>query len=352
MLPDSCASNFLHHCKTQRPRAMPARSAVAFASFAAMLALALEPSHAKAQTPAAYPSKPIRLILPYPPGAGADSTARTMGEAITEALGQQVVVDSRPGAGATVGHALAAKAPPDGYTLLVATSGGMTYAPALGMKLSYDPLKDFAPIGLATLVPYSLVTFGGLPPNNMREFIAYAKTRPGKLNLGSPGNGTPNHVGGVLLMKLASIDMVHVPYRGGSPLLTDLIAGQMHIAFISLPSVQPHIATGRLKVLGVGYTRRLTGAPNVPTIAETVPGFNNTGWRGLVAPAGTPQPIIQKLNAALNKGLQQPAVVQLLVNSGLEPATATPAGLQELIAAELQLWRKLIKEAGISANVQ
>ena len=305
---------------------------------------------AYAQTAPAYPSKPIRLILPYPPGAGADSTARVLADIITESLGQQVVVDSRPGAGATVGHALAAKAVPDGYTLLVATSGGMTYAPALGMKLSYDPAKDFAPIGLAHYVPYTMVTFGGLPPNNVREFIAYAKTQPGKLNLGSPGNGTPNHVGGVLLMKLAGINLVHVPYRGGSPLLTDLIAGQMHVAFLSLNTVQPHVTTGRLKVLGVGYSRRLTGAPDLPTVAETVPGFNNAGWRGLVAPLGTPQPIVQKLNAVINKGLQKPAAIQQFISGGLEPATSTPAGLQQLIDSELKLWSKLIKDANISGT--
>ncbi len=311
------------------------------------------PQASLAQAPAdfaAYPTKPIRLILPYPPGAGADSTARIMGESITEALGQQVVVDSRPGAGATVGHALAAKAPPDGYTLLVATSGGMTFAPAFGMKLGYDPLKDFEPIGLATLVPYALVTFGGLPPNNLREFLVYAKSRAGKLNIGSPGNSTPNHVGAVLLMKLAGIDMVHVPYRGGSALLTDLIAGQMHAAFISLPTVQPHVATARLKILGVGYTRRLTGAPHLPTLAETVPGFNNTGWRGLMAPVGTPQPIVQKLNAAINKGLRAPAAVQMFISSGLEAATSTPAGMRELIAAELAAWTKLVREAKLDVG--
>lgn len=325
---------------------------VVIAFIVAIAAAVWMPPGAHAQTATAYPSKPIRLILPYPPGAGADSTARTLAESITEALGQQVVVDSRPGAGATVGHGLAAKAPPDGYTLLVATSGGMTYAPALGMKLTYDPLTDFTPIGLAHYVPYTLVTFGGLPPNNMREFIAYAKTQPGKLNLGSPGAGTPNHVGGVLLMKLAGISLVHVPYRGGSPLLTDLIAGQVHVAFISLLTVQPHVANGRLKLLGVGYSRRLTSAPDLPTVAETVPGFNNAGWRGLVAPLGTPPAIVQKLNAAINKGLQKPAVIQQLVNGGLEPATSTPAGLQQLIASELQLWRKVIKEANISGMAQ
>ena len=226
----------------------------------------------------------------------------------------------------------------------------MVSGPALGLKTTYDPLTDFAPIGLATYVPYSLVTFGGLPPNNMREFIAHAKAQPGKLNFGSSGTGTPNHVGGVLLMKMTGIDMLHVPYKGGGPMLTDLIAGQMHVSFTSLPTVLPHVPTGRLKVLGVGFTRRIKSAPDVPTIAETVPGFNNTGWWGLVAPLGTPQVIVQKLNAVMKKGMQAPAVVQHFVSNGLEPTTSTPAAFQELIASELQLWRKLIKDANINVN--
>jgi tripartite-type tricarboxylate transporter receptor subunit TctC len=297
-----------------------------------------------------YPTKPIRMIVPYPPGAGTDFTARALGEKITEALGQQVVIDSRPGAAATLGHGLVAKAPPDGYTLLLATTGGMVSAPALGVKITYDPLKDFAPIGLATYVPYSLVAFGGLPPNNMREFIAHAKAAPGKVNFGSSGTGTPNHLGGELLMKMTGISMLHVPYKGGGPVLTDLIAGQMHVAFLSLPAVLPHTATGRLKVLGVGFTRRLKSAPDIATIAETVPGFNNTGWWGLVAPLGTPQPIIQKLNAVMTKALATPAFIQYFVNNALEPAGSTPAEFQALIATELQMWRKLIKDANISAN--
>jgi len=297
-----------------------------------------------------YPTKPIRMIVPYPPGAGTDFTARALGEKITEALGQQVVIDSRPGAAATLGHGLVAKAPPDGYTLLLATTGGMVSAPALGVKITYDPLKDFAPIGLATYVPYSLVAFGGLPPNNMREFIAHAKAAPGKVNFGSSGTGTPNHLGGELLMKMTGISMLHVPYKGGGPVLTDLIAGQMHAAFLSLPAVLPHTATGRLKVLGVGFTRRLKSAPDIATIAETVPGFNNTGWWGLVAPLGTPQPIIQKLNAVMTKALATPAFIQYFVNNALEPAGSTPAEFQALISTELQMWRKLIKDANISVN--
>mgnify|MGYP003341004074 CR=1 FL=1 len=297
-----------------------------------------------------YPTKPIRLIVPYPPGAGTDFTARAVGEKITEALGQQVVIDSRPGAAATLGHALVAKAPPDGYTLLLATAGGMVSAPALGLKISYDPLKDFALVGLATYVPYSLVSYGGLPPNNMREFIAYVKERPGKLNFGSSGTGTPNHVGGVLLFKMTGIDMLHVPYKGGGPALVELVAGQVHAIFSSLPTVLPHIATGRLKVMGVGFSRRLKSAPEIPTIAETVPGFINTGWWGIAAPQGTPLAIVQKLNAVVNKGMQSPDVIRHFINNGLEPATSTPAALQELIATELQVWRKVIKDAQISVN--
>ena len=295
-----------------------------------------------------YPTKPIRLVVPYPPGAGTDFTARALGERITEALGQQVVIDSRPGAAATLGHGLVAKSAPDGYTLLLATTGGMVSAPALGLPINYDPVKDFAPIGMATYVPYSLVAFGGFPPNNMREFIEFAKARPGKINFGSSGTGTPNHMGGVFLMKMTGIDMLHVPYKGGGPVLTDLIAGQMHVCFISLTSVMPHVATGRLKVLGVGYPRRLKSAPDIPTIAETVPGFSNTGWWGLVAPLGTPQPIIQKLNAVINKAMQSPAMIQHFVGNGLEPTTSTPEGMREIIASELQLWRRMVKDASVS----
>lgn len=328
---------------------MPWRQIHTLAAASALFALGVTgvlPTDAHAQ----YPIKPIRLIVPYPPGAGTDFTARALGERITEALGQQVVIDSRPGAAATLGHGLVAKSPPDGYTLLLATTGGMVSAPALGLPINYDPLKDFAPIGMTTFVPYSLVAHGGFPPNNMREFIAYAKERPGKINFGSSGTGTPNHMGGVFLMKMTGIDMLHVPYKGGGPVLTDLIAGQMHVCFISLTSVMPHVPTGRLKVLGVGYSRRLKSAPDFPTIAETVPGFSNTGWWGLVAPQGTPRPIIDKLNAVANKGMQTPAMIQHFVNNGLEPTSSTPEGMRDLIASELALWRKMVKEANVSVK--
>jgi tripartite-type tricarboxylate transporter receptor subunit TctC len=297
-----------------------------------------------------YPDKPIQLIVPYPPGAGADFTGRALAEAISHALGEPTVIDNRPGAGATVGHSIAAKAAPDGYTLLTATSGGMTYGPALGMKVSYDPLKDFTPIGLAVRVPYILTINGKLPPNTMREFIDYAKAHPGKLNLGSPGSGSPNHVGGVLLQKMTGIELEHVPYKGGNAMVIDLIAGRADVVFVSLPTVQAHAAAGRVKLIAVGSLKRISSAPDLPTIAETVPGFNNEGWRGLVGPRGIPQPIVQKLNAAINHGLTSPEVVKQFITSGLEPATSTPEELMQLITSELQTWRKVVHDANISVN--
>jgi tripartite-type tricarboxylate transporter receptor subunit TctC len=295
----------------------------------------------------AYPSKPIRLIVPYPPGAGTDFTARALGEGISQGLGQAVVIDNRPGAGATLGHGLAARALADGYTLLLATTGGMVSGPALGLSLSYDPIKDFSPIGLATFVPYFLVVYGGLPVNSVEELIAYAKARPGQLNFGSPGTGTPNHVGGVLLMQLSGIDLMHIPYKGGGPVLTDLISGQLQATFASLPQVLPHTATHRLKLLGVGYTRRIKSAPEVPTIAESLPGFNNTGWWGLVAPRSISPQIILKLNSTINKSLMSPAVIQHFVNNGLEPTYSTPEKFAKVIAEDLQAWTLLVKKANI-----
>ena len=297
-----------------------------------------------------YPNRPIRFIVPYPPGAGTDFTAREIGARLTEIFGQQVVIDNRAGAGATLGHGLAARAAPDGYTILLATTGGMVSSPALGAKLPYDPLKDFAPIGIAIYVPYSFVVVSSIPANTMREFIDYAKTMPGKLNFGTPGVGTPNHLGGVMLMRLTGIEMVHIPYKGGGPVVTDLLAGQIQTTFASLPQVLPHVRTGRLRVLGVGHATRLRVAPDIPTIAESVPGFSNPAWWGIVAPAGTPGPIVAKLNGALNRILETPEVIERFEANGVVPGTSTPEGYRDIIRTDLQRWRKLIEEAHISVE--
>ena len=297
----------------------------------------------------AYPNKPIRIIVPYPPGAGTDFTAREMGKGLNEAFGQPVVMDNRPGAGATLGHTLMAKATPDGYTLGLATTGGLVSGPALmGNRIAYDPLKDFTHIGLATYVYYNVFVTAGLPVNNMKELIAYAKTQPGKLNYSSPGVGTPNHIGGAQLVTLAGINLLHVPYKGSSLALADLIAGTIHVSITGFTGVLPHVKSGKIKVLAVGHNERIKMMPELPTVAETVPGYYNTGWWGLVGPLGLPKPIVDKLNATSVKHLNSPEVVQRFFATGLEIATSTPQGYTDLIRSDLNAWRKLIKEAKIS----
>jgi len=306
------------------------------------------PVTALAQAP--YPNRPIRFIVPYPPGGGTDFTAREIGQRISEALGQPVVIDNRPGAGATLGHGLAAKAVPDGYTILLGTTGGTVSGPALGVKIAYDPARDFAPVGFVVYVPYTLVTYGGLPAGSVREFLDLARAAPGKLNFGSPGTGTPNHLGGVMLMLLTGIKMVHVPYKGGGPLMIDLMSGQMHVAFSSPPQALPHVRAGRLKMLGVGHPTRVKSLPDVPAIAETVPGFFNTGWWGVLAPAGTPKEIVQLLNRVVNKALALPEVGQKFLLFGVEAAPSTPEWFRDFIREDQQRWGKVIKEAKLTVE--
>lgn len=324
---------------------------------AVIAALFSAPAAAQASKAAAadplqgYPNKPIRVIVPYPPGAGTDFTAREMGKAIAEAFGQPVVMDNRPGAAATLGHGLMSKAAPDGYTLGLGTTGGLVSGPALlGTRIPYDPLKDFTHIGLATYVYYCVFINAGLAPNNMKEFIALAKSQAGKLNYSSPGVGTPNHIGGAQLVTLAGINLLHVPYKGSSLALADLISGTIHMTITGFTGVLPHVKAGRLKLLGVGHTERIKIMPELPTIAETVPGYYNTGWWGLVAPPGLPRPIVDKLNAIITKSLNSPEISQRFFVTGLEVATSTPQGYTDLIRSDLNAWRKLIKEAKISVE--
>jgi tripartite-type tricarboxylate transporter receptor subunit TctC len=306
----------------------------------------------QASAQARYPNRPIRLIVPYPPGAGTDFTAREVGQQYSKALGQPVVIDNRPGAAATIGHALAAKSPPDGYTLLLGTTGGLVSGPALlGSRIPYDPLKDFITIGLATYVPYALAVSASLPANNVKELIDLARASPGKLNVASPGVGTPNHLGAAQLMTLTGIELVHVPYKGGSLAITDLMAGNVQILVTGLLALLPHHRAGRLRILGVGHPQRLKAYPDIPAIAETVPGYYNTGWWGIVAPAGTPKEIVARLNAIMNKALAAPETIQRFENNGLEAATTTPQGFHDMIVADLQMWKKLIKDAKISVDV-
>ena len=313
-------------------------------------ALAIASGQVAAQAP--YPNKPIRIIVPYPPGAGTDFTGREIGAIFSKALGQAVVIDNRGGAAATIGHALGARAAPDGYTLLLGTTGGLVSGPALlGSKIPYDPLKDFATIGLATYVPYAIAVTASLPANNVKELIDLARASPRKLNVASPGVGTPNHLGAAQLMTLTGIEIVHVPYKGTSLAINDLVAGNVQMIVTGLLQLLPLHQAGRVRILGVGHTSRLKAFPDIPTVAETVPGYYNTGWWGIVAPANTPKPIIDKLNAIMTRELKTPEIFQRFEKNGLEIATSTPREYHELIASDLQMWKKLIKDAKISVDV-
>ncbi len=321
------------------------------ACFATLLSFASTTYH-QAAAATAYPSKPIRMIVPYTPGAGTDFTAREVGQQITKALGQQVLIDNRPGAGATLGHAILSRAQPDGYTLLLATTGGMVSGPALlGTKIPYDPIKDFAPVGLATYVPYSLVAHPGLGISTVKEMLEIARSAPRKLQIASPGVGTPNHIGAAQLMTRAGIELIHVPYKGGSMAFLDVVAGNVPLLIAGLLQPLPFHRDGKLRILGVGHSQRLKAYPDIPTIAETIPGYYNTGWWGIVAPAGTASKIITTLNGIIIKGLAQPEVIQRFEKNGFEVSTTTPDGFREMMANDLKMWKKIIVDARISVDV-
>jgi tripartite-type tricarboxylate transporter receptor subunit TctC len=296
----------------------------------------------------AYPTKAIRWIVTYPPGGPTEFVARAIGAKLTEAWGQQVVIDNRAGAGGVIGTDLAAKAVPDGYTLLFGTSAGLTINPALVSKLPYDPVRDFAPVSLLVINPQILVVNNSVPVNSVKELIAYAKSRPGQLNYASVGQGSPNHLGMELLKALAGIDMVHVPYKGTSPAVTDLLGGQVQLMFNSMPVVLSLVKGGKLKGLAVGSAQRSPAAPDVPTVAEAgVPGFENVTWYGMFAPAKTPKDVIAKLNAQVVKILTDPEMAQRMASQGAEPRGTTPEELARYMRVEFERWKKVIKAAGI-----
>jgi tripartite-type tricarboxylate transporter receptor subunit TctC len=324
-----------------------------FAARAAAVAIALSSltgAAAALAADAAYPTRPIRLIVPYPPGGSTDPTARAYGGWLSDKFGVPVVIDNRPGAGATIGHALGAKAPPDGYTLLLGTSAGLVVSPAFGTKLPYDPVKDLAPIGVGVYVPFLLVTHPSVPAKNVKELVDLAKSKPGTINFGSPGSGTPNHLGMELLKALTGADFVHVPYKGGGPATVDLVAGRIQAIFGSIPQWQPFLASGKVRAVGVGHPKRVKSMPEVPAIAETYPGFTNTSWYGLLGPAGTPSAIVTKVNAEMTRAAQNPEFIKHIEGIGLEVASSTPKEMGELIRSELARWTKVIKSAGIRAD--
>lgn len=292
-----------------------------------------------------YPVKPIRLIVPYPPGGPTDLVGRSVGQKLTEAWGQQVVVENRAGAASAVGTEVAARAPADGYTLLLGTSAGFCINPALGGKLPYDAERDFAPITLLVINPQILVVHPSMPVNSVKTLIALAKSRPGQINYASVGNASPQHLGMEMLKKMTGIDMVHVPYKGTAPAVTDILAGNVSLMFNSMPSVLPQARAGRLRGLAVSSAQRSAAAPEIPTVAEAgVPGFDYVTWYGLFAPAGTPRDVVNRLNSAVARILAEPELAKRFASQGAEPLSNSPDQLAQYRRAEYERWRKLIAE--------
>jgi tripartite-type tricarboxylate transporter receptor subunit TctC len=297
-----------------------------------------------------WPTRPIRIIVGFAAGGSTDVTARLVAQALSERLGQQVIVDNRPGAGGNIGAEAVAKADPDGYTLLLATNGTLAANPSLFKTLPFDTRKDFAPIALTARIPNVLVVNPSVPANNVAEFIAYAKANPGKLNFGSSGNGTSLHIAGELLNKLAGVNMTHVPYRGGALALTDLLGGRIQLMFEPLVEVIEQVRAGKVKALGVTTVKRSPLLPDVPTIAETVPGYEITAWNGLLAPAATPPDIVARLNRAVDDALHSRELQEKFAEQGSEPAGGTPAEFGAFLDSELIKWKKLVELSGAEVN--
>jgi len=297
-----------------------------------------------------YPAKPIRLIVPFAPGGGTDITARTIALKLTEAWGQTVVADNRAGANGTIGVDIAVKSPPDGYTLTMISSSHSVNV-SLYSKLPYDLIKDLAPITQATTQPYALVVHPSVPAKSVKELIVLAKAKPGTINYGSSGTGGLSHLSGALFASLAGLNITHIPYKGGAPAMTDVIAGQIQMLFSTILQSHAHIKAGRLRALAVTTAKRSRGAPELPTMQEAgVAGYEVAGWYGVLAPAGTPQTIIAKLNGEIVRILQLPDVKERLSADGSEPVGNTPAEFGAHIKQEIAKWAKVVKEAGIRAE--
>jgi len=311
---------------------------------AALAVLSLAPAHAQT-----WPSKPVRIIVPFPPGGTTDIVARSIGVELQRMWQQPVVIENRAGAGGNIGADAVAKSPGDGYTLLMGTVGTHAINQALyaqsGSKMPFDPVKDFVPITLVAGVPNVMVINPKLPVNSVAEFIAYAKARPGQLNMASSGNGTSIHLSGELFKTVTGTYMIHFPYRGSAPAVTDLITGNMNVMFDNLPSALPHIKSGRLKALAVTSRTRSPALPDVPTVEEAagLKGFDASSWFGLFAPAGTPRTVVDKIQADVAKALALPAVRERFVAQGADPGGNTPDQFAAFIRAETEKWTRVVK---------
>lgn len=305
-------------------------------------------NHALAQE---YPAKPVRLIIPFAPGGANDILGRLVASRLSVSLGQQVVADNRPGAGGSIGADIAAKSPSDGYTIVIGHIGTLAVNPTLYRKLPYNPVTDFQPISLIAKVANIMVVHPSLPAKSVKELIALAKAKPGMLVYGSGGSGGAGHLATEYFKLMAKIDIVHVPYKGTGPAIVDLLAGQTQLVFAGVPGIIAHTRAGKLRPLGVSTSQRLRVLPEVPTISEAgVPGYEATQWYGVLAPAGTPKAVIDKLNKELVTWVQTKEMTDRLGAMGSEPASSTPDGFMALIKSEIRRWAPVIRRAGIRAD--
>jgi tripartite-type tricarboxylate transporter receptor subunit TctC len=299
----------------------------------------------------AYPTKPIRLIVPFPPGGSADPLGRALGAWFSDKFGVPVIADNRPGAGTAIAHTLAARAAPDGYTLLLAAGSGMSTNPAFGAKLEYDPVKDFAPVGLAAYVPQLFVVHPSVPAKNIKELIELSKAQPDKINFGTPGVGSIGHLSVALIDTLTGAKFVHVPYKGAGPAVIDLVGGRIQVFVGSVTGTMPQISAGRIRAIATGHRERLRAMPDLPTVAESLPGFTNDGWYGIVGPVGVPVRIIDKLNAEMKRALADAEFDKHVELLGMVPSSGgTPQELGEWIRSELARWTKAVRDAGIKVQ--
>ena len=299
----------------------------------------------------AYPTKPITIVVPFSAGGTTDILARLVGQYLTTELGQTVVVDNKAGAGGNIGGALAAKAPADGYTLFMGTVGTHAINAALYKKMPFDHVKDFAPLSRVANVPNLLVAHPSQPFKTVPEMIAYAKANPGKINFGSPGNGASPHLSGELFKSMAKVELTHIPYKGSAPAVSDLLGNQIAIMFDNMPSVIPHVRSGKLRAIAISTAKRSPELPDVPTIAEAgVPGYEAVSWFGLFAPAATPKPVLDKLSTALSKVLANPEVQKKISAQGGETVNETPAQFAAFIRSETTKWGKVVKESGATVD--
>ncbi|AOG24397.1 Bug family tripartite tricarboxylate transporter substrate binding protein [Acidovorax sp. RAC01] len=327
----------------------PIRRTLAVAVAAAFTLILSEP--ALAQTDAAWPTKPIKWVVPFPPGGAMDVIARTLGEKAARELGQAVVVENRPGAGGNIGADYVAKQPADGYTIMI-TSIGMATNRALYPKLTYDPVRDFAPISLLAVVPNVLVVnAANTSDRSVKDVVARAGKEPGKLTYASAGNGTSIHLAGEVFASMAGVQMTHIPYKGSGPAVTDMLGGQVDLMFDSITSARPHIQSGKLRALAVTTARRSPALPDVPTVAEAgVPGYEVSPWFAVFARTGTPPEVIARLNKVLNDAMKQPDTLRKLESVGAEPIGSTPQELATHLNRELERWGKLIQQRNIRAD--